>query len=729
MTLTLLLKNLLFSSPPPEVPVPPSSMGLPPEERIIDDGVSKQVASQIPEWIYDEKQKFTAFLEAYYEWLERKQNAYAKTHTLYELSDLDQTLDEFVDYFSETYLKNFPKVLAQNLTTDSSVDKRKAIKNIKQFYQAKGTEKSYELLFRLMYDVPVEFYYPRDDILRVSDGIWIEPVSIKTTRTNSSSILRRLENQIITQYDGNGVFVASATVDFVLIYDDGPLQVCELFLRDIIGTFKPGFDIETKIDGVVVKERVWPVVSGVRVIDGGSGYRESDLLTYSPTGFGTNTILSVTRTNQNTGIISVGIVKSGISFFGDDVTDDGEVIDDGSSLFGGLVGTLVPDGIIPIGPGGASGGGTGGKMYFVDARNVPRTNVDASIQIDIAPKFERKVFSEVFQFGAMIYYPGYYSTNKGKLSSNKYIQDSFYFQDFSYVLKTEVSAKKWKEIIKKLIHPAGHELFGRISIKKNVKSRITHHSQLGKYETPIIARYTPYKFVTTEDLRENTLDVDLYPLGFNPLSTAEGLIPGITGARLELSGSSYLPDSFTIGQAVTGSSGSAFVAGWFVNEYTVTGGSGSNGVLFLRGLSGTFNIGDTVTGPSGSGFLGTADSSLPVQKGNGSVIFESGLTAHDTQGAPLGSTGTEGYEEALVFGIPYWKIFRHPNKLGWDKIPAGISFAGIETGDFFFMESGWQFHSDPTQAWWTVPNPYGSSVDSYTENTGNSGGSINSGLP
>lgn len=721
MTLTLLLKNLL-SSTSEDVQIPPSRMGLPPEDRIIDDGVSKQVASQIPEWIYDEKQKFTTFLEAYYEWLERKQNAYAKTHTLYELSDLDETLDEFVDYFSETYLKNFPKVLAQNLTTDSSVDKRKAIKNIKQFYQAKGTEKSYELLFRLMYDVPVEFYYPRDDILRVSDGIWVEPVSIKTTRTNSSSILRRLENQIITQYDGNGNFIASATVDFVLIYDDGPLQVCEVFLRDIIGVFKSGFDIETKIDGMLVKEKVWPVVSGVSIVDGGSGYRESDLLRYSPSGFGTNTILSVLRTNQNTGALTVGIVKSGITFFGSDFDIDGQEINDGSSFFNGIISLSEINEI-------QQSEAPTRKMIFSDGRVVQKKNVDASLQIDISPKFDRKPLSETFQFGGMIYYPGYYSTNKGKLSSNKYIQDSFYFQDFSYVLKTEVSSKKWKEIIKKLIHPAGHELFGRISIKKNVKSRLSHHSQLGKYETPVIARYTPYKLVTTEDLRGNTLGVDLYPIGFNPSSTAEGLIPGITGARLELSGSEYAVGSFHTDQAITGPSGSGIVAGWYVNEYSITGGSGSNGVLFLRGLSGTFNIGDTVTGPSGSGFLGTADSSIPVQRGNGSVIFESGLTAHDSQNLPLGTAGTEGYDEALVFGIPYWKIFRHPNKLGWNRIPAGISFAGIETGDFFYMESGWQFHSDPTQAWWVVPNPYGSVAPSYTQNTGNSGGSINSDLP
>ena len=48
----------------------------------------------------------------------------------------------------------------------------------------------------------------------------------------------------------------------------------------------------------------------------------------------------------------------------------------------------------------------------------------------------------------------------GFLDSDMYIQDSFYYQDFSYIIKSTVPAYKWRTLVKKLLHPAGMNLFG-----------------------------------------------------------------------------------------------------------------------------------------------------------------------------------------------------------------------------------------------------------------------------
>lgn len=57
-----------------------------------------------------------------------------------------------------------------------------------------------------------------------------------------------------------------------------------------------------------------------------------------------------------------------------------------------------------------------------------------------------------------------YLNNDGFLSDRKYIQDSYYYQDFSYVIKTGKTLEIWRDIVKKLLHPAGFVFFGQIKI-------------------------------------------------------------------------------------------------------------------------------------------------------------------------------------------------------------------------------------------------------------------------
>ena len=67
-------------------------------------------------------------------------------------------------------------------------------------------------------------------------------------------------------------------------------------------------------------------------------------------------------------------------------------------------------------------------------------------------------------------YPkGIFTTSNGFLSDlgtyqTKYLQDSYYWQQFSYVLKTGSNVAKWKNSFTRLVHPAGFIFFGEILI-------------------------------------------------------------------------------------------------------------------------------------------------------------------------------------------------------------------------------------------------------------------------
>lgn len=61
-----------------------------------------------------------------------------------------------------------------------------------------------------------------------------------------------------------------------------------------------------------------------------------------------------------------------------------------------------------------------------------------------------------------IYGSGSFSNNDGFLDNYKKIQDSFFYQKFSYVLRTGTNTDEWKNPFARLVHPAGFIFFGEI---------------------------------------------------------------------------------------------------------------------------------------------------------------------------------------------------------------------------------------------------------------------------
>lgn len=61
---------------------------------------------------------------------------------------------------------------------------------------------------------------------------------------------------------------------------------------------------------------------------------------------------------------------------------------------------------------------------------------------------------------------GYYDTDAGQTSSaNQRITDSYFYQDYSYVIKSKSTIDVWRKLIKQTVHPAGFNLFGEVSIE------------------------------------------------------------------------------------------------------------------------------------------------------------------------------------------------------------------------------------------------------------------------
>ena len=96
---------------------------------------------------------------------------------------------------------------------------------------------------------------------------------------------------------------------------------------------------------------------------------------------------------------------------------------------------------------------------------------------------------------------GKYIAQDGHLSElTKKIQDSLYYQDFSYVIKVSESISKWRDAIKKATHPTGFYVTGEVNIATQLDVQV---------KRPVGATLSQGLFSGTEDspiyMRLNTL--------------------------------------------------------------------------------------------------------------------------------------------------------------------------------------------------------------------------------
>jgi hypothetical protein len=242
--------------------------------------------------------------------------------------DIDDEFEILKNYILEEFAPNFPKELFS--TQDNSVEISKFVKFIKQFYNASGIEDSITFLYRILFNTSVNYYYPKNDMLRVSDGRW-----------NIDTITRIVPDPSIPSYD-----------DFVQLYS-GARIVSGCGCSSIIQ----------------------------KIVDLGTGEYEL-------------TLSNVHQDFQSpTGVNNL---------FNYPITGRAE-----------RIGNTVP---------------TPGK-------------------------------------GVIYQSDGYYIGDRGQPSSSKRIQDSYYYQDFSYELQSDSSIKEFKNLLEEIIHPAGFIYFIRLNLE------------------------------------------------------------------------------------------------------------------------------------------------------------------------------------------------------------------------------------------------------------------------
>lgn len=263
--------------------------------------ISPFVESQFPSFYREEGSQFIAFVKAYYEWLESTNNPLWYARRLTDLRDIDTTLDEFIVYFKEKYLKN--------IQFDTATNKQLLIKNSLELYRSKGTERSIDLFFKLVYGTNAEVEYPGEKILRVSDGIWERPeyLEINYSKFNVDYVGK----QIIGSLSG-----ATAFVERYIRRRAGYGYVNLLYISGRKGNFQKGEVIGINVNGLPTYDSTKRAsligsVDQVLIQDNGRNFKIGDIVSFSGSLRGTGGLARVTSVSEATGIVDFIFIDGG----------------------------------------------------------------------------------------------------------------------------------------------------------------------------------------------------------------------------------------------------------------------------------------------------------------------------------------------------------------------------------------------------------------------------------
>ena len=206
---------------------------------------------------------------------------------LLDYADVDKSISGFLTRFRNSFLTSVPESL------HADINKRQLIKNIKSLYQAKGTKRASEIFFKLLFNEKAEIRYPKDEMLRVSDGKWDTRKIIRCLALGTSDASNLVGQKITQANDPVSATVneATAIVEDVFKFLIGGVEVTELVVGDtsVSGTFVAGSTItgtDNTDDDVLISLTISSIIDQKTITNDGALYNEDDTVEITAGGSG-----------------------------------------------------------------------------------------------------------------------------------------------------------------------------------------------------------------------------------------------------------------------------------------------------------------------------------------------------------------------------------------------------------------------------------------------------------
>jgi len=483
------------------------------------------VEYQLPEYIQNEYPQYVAFIKAYYKFMDNPSNPNGLLLNSGTWNDIDQTLDIFTEQYRTQYAWDFPETVV--------VDTRRLIKYIHDYYDAKGTEDAAEMFFRIVFGEEITELYPSELVLRASDGRWSRKRFLKLDASafgdqdpfalggkqirlvflefvpNVGEVLRQVEIACFSVVKLSEENIYLLDVDLSQDYTFPEIIPPNTDIALSMGLFDSHIYVE--FGGEYYGSLSRQLVSVRRIIAAGTEFRVGDSFIIGENGLiGKYFAEEYTVDNDdyvfqefaNTAVIRVDALRneknSGTS----------------ASILPGEVQKIR---LLTTGQRFSSRQIIGAEPYFAEDYTPNPTdyaeNGEETIPVDsfvVEVPSERGGVSMELQFNTGYLYvaPGTFRDNRGAISDIVALHDNYYYQDYSYVIRSALSSEKWKPLYLRSNHPGGTKVFaetvvrGKISAKSvSVKAALTPRIFLLD-EVPVNDTVT---FGTTSLLSDNFL--------------------------------------------------------------------------------------------------------------------------------------------------------------------------------------------------------------------------------
>ena len=198
---------------------------------------------------------------------------------LINFRDPDRVINHFLTQMRDEFLATLPENLA------ASVDRRKLIKNIKSLYRSKGSVRGHEMFFRILFGETSETFYPREQMLKASDGQF-DTLKVLRVIASVGDATLLIGRKITGQSSG-----ATAIIENTSTFQIGASTVTQLILNSdsIQGTFTVGEEVQgttADTDDYFIKANVTGIPGTKNITNDGSLNSTTDTITLTAGGEG-----------------------------------------------------------------------------------------------------------------------------------------------------------------------------------------------------------------------------------------------------------------------------------------------------------------------------------------------------------------------------------------------------------------------------------------------------------
>lgn len=422
--------------------------------------ITPVVERRLPAFLKELYPKFVTFIKAYMEGLEASGNIL--DHINRFLDDHD-TSNEEAAYWDEM-LKDIGFKLKEDVKT---VDKKLLALFIRDYFMSRGSAKSVEFLFKLLYNSNPKITYPRDQ-LAILSATKYQSFQFMYTRATDEQTFRKLRELAadfglvgrgltsgascivdnVDQYDGKTRLFISTTNTF-LPHETIRLAGKDNFTTDVenipVYTLKPTGSPKP-IDNLNLKQGVVPIsvdlldsghITGFNVVKRGKGYKVGDSV--------------------------VDVQKIGVYGKVTEITPTG-MIKVVKMTHAGIATASLPTLTV------LSDEGTGALIEAIPDERLGRP-LSVKVYAPVFEPFTRQDIMFDFKKQAIFITPRDWANQNHMVEHNAVLLDSYYWHQFAYQIESDIARPEYEHFIKDDDgpHPPGYELLSKLRIGLRMK--------------------------------------------------------------------------------------------------------------------------------------------------------------------------------------------------------------------------------------------------------------------